>query len=225
MRSTALIVQGILLVGLATGCAKTAATTASSSAPPPSGSSMTVPTGPRSMDGGTRQAAAVGPTMRPRIEGRQVRAHGGRDEDAGHQRGMVEGEPEAPRADRGPLRRAGHGGVQPRARRAPREGHPELPLRAGRAGRAHLDHLVRRGKAAVLRAQRGVLGEEPPRPFDGQATVKMGGPEMAPHTPPMFGAPRGTRGAPLYTAIYRGSRYRGSRSARAESAGAARAFR
>jgi len=72
MRSTALIVQGILLVGLATGCAKTAATTASSSAPPPSGSSMTVPTGPRSMDGGTRQAAAVGPTMRPRIEGFKV---------------------------------------------------------------------------------------------------------------------------------------------------------
>src|SRR3989442_10853432 len=69
MRSTALIVQGILLVGLATGCAKTAATTASSSAPPPSGSTMTVPTGPRSMDGGTRQAAAVGPTMRPRVEG------------------------------------------------------------------------------------------------------------------------------------------------------------
>src|SRR5207245_11609336 len=70
--STGVIGQGLLLVGLATGCAKTAATTASSSAPPPSGSTMTVPTGPRSMDGGTRQAAAVGPTMRPRIEGFKV---------------------------------------------------------------------------------------------------------------------------------------------------------
>src|SRR5439155_23256729 len=128
-------------------------------------------------------------------------AHGGRDEDAGHQRGMVEGNPEAPRAGRGPLRRAGHGGVQPRARRAPREGHPELPLRAGRAGRAHLDHLVRRGKAAVLRAQRGVLGEEPPRPFDGQATVKMGGPEMAPHTPRCSERP-GEPGALLYIPLY-----------------------
>src|SRR5204862_4682065 len=77
---------------------------------------------------------------------------------------------------------------------------PDLPHRPGRAAGAHLAHRVGRGKAAVLRAQRGVLGEEPPRPFDGQATVKMGGPEMAPHTPPMFGAPRGTRGAPLYTA-------------------------
>src|SRR5438046_7731605 len=69
-----------------------------------------------------------------------------------------------------------------------------------RAYRSHRALLARRSKAAVLLAQRGVLGEEPPRPFDGQATVKMGGPEMAPHTPPMFGAPRGTRGAPLYTA-------------------------
>src|SRR5439155_13996025 len=54
---------------------------------------------------------------------------------------------------------------------------------------------------------------------------KDGGPRNGPPYPPMFGAPRGTRGAPLYTAIYRGSRYRGSRSARAESAGAARALR
>src|SRR5207249_9499074 len=141
-----------------------------------------------------------------------------------HQRGMVEGEPEAPRADRGPLRRAGHRGVQPRARRAPREGHPELPLRAGRAGRAHLDHLVRRGKVAVLRAQRGVLGEEPPRPFDGQATVDMGGPDMAPPTPPMFGATPGTPGRPLYTTIYICSRNAGTRSARSQTPGAARAL-
>ena len=74
MRSTALIVQGILLVGLATGCAKTPASTTAAAAPPPSGGAMTVPTGPsaRSMDGGTRQASAVGPTVRPRIEGFRV---------------------------------------------------------------------------------------------------------------------------------------------------------
>src|SRR6266850_6468113 len=30
----------------------------------------------------------------------------------------------------------------------------------------------------------------------------MGGPDMAPQTPPTFGAPRGTRGAPLYSAAH-----------------------
>src|SRR5216684_3124296 len=38
----------------------------------PSGTAMTVPTGPRSMEGGTRQAAAVGSTTRQRIEGFRV---------------------------------------------------------------------------------------------------------------------------------------------------------
>src|SRR5438445_13224509 len=66
---TALIVQGMLLVSLAAaGCAKTpGASTAA--APPPSGTAMPVPTGPRSMEGGTRQAAAVGSTTRQRLEG------------------------------------------------------------------------------------------------------------------------------------------------------------
>jgi peptidoglycan-associated lipoprotein len=69
---TALIVQGMLLVSLAAaGCAKTAATS-TAAAPPPSGTAMTVPTGPRSMEGGTRQAAAVGSTTRQRIEGFKV---------------------------------------------------------------------------------------------------------------------------------------------------------
>ena len=71
MRRTALIVQGMLLVSLAAGCAKTPATS-TAAAPPPSGTAMTVPTGPRSMDGGTRQAAAVGSTTRERIEGFRV---------------------------------------------------------------------------------------------------------------------------------------------------------
>jgi peptidoglycan-associated lipoprotein len=68
---TALIVQGMLLVSLAAGCAKTAATS-TAAAPPPSDTAMTVPTGPRSMEGGTRQAAAVGSTTRQRIEGFKV---------------------------------------------------------------------------------------------------------------------------------------------------------
>jgi len=73
MRSTALVVQAILLVGLATGCAKTPASTTAAAAPPPSGAAMTTPTGPRSMEGGsTRQASAVGSTTRPRIEGFRV---------------------------------------------------------------------------------------------------------------------------------------------------------
>jgi len=69
---TALIVQGMLLVSLAAaGCAKTAATS-TAAAPPPSDTAMTVPTGPRSMEGGTRQAAAVGSTTRQRIEGFKI---------------------------------------------------------------------------------------------------------------------------------------------------------
>ena len=69
---TALIVQGMLLVSLAAaGCAKSPATS-TAAAPPPSGTAMTVPTGPRSMEGGTRQAAAVGSTTRQRIEGFKV---------------------------------------------------------------------------------------------------------------------------------------------------------
>jgi len=73
MRSTALVVQAILLVGLATGCAKTPASTTAAAPPPPSGAAMTTPTGPRSMEAGsTRQASAVGSTTRPRIEGFRV---------------------------------------------------------------------------------------------------------------------------------------------------------
>ena len=68
---TALIVQGVLLVSLAAGCAKTPGSS-TAAAPPPSGTAMTVPTSPRSMEGGTRQAAAVGSTTRQRIEGFKV---------------------------------------------------------------------------------------------------------------------------------------------------------
>jgi peptidoglycan-associated lipoprotein len=73
MKSTVLVVQGILLVSLAAGCARTpAATTAA--APPPSGTSTTVSPGSRSMDGGdgTRQAAGGGSTSRPRVDGFRV---------------------------------------------------------------------------------------------------------------------------------------------------------
>ena len=75
MRNRALVVHATLLLILAAGCAKTPATTAAA-APPPTGGAMTVPTG-RSTDGsggGTRQASAVGSTMRERVD--QFRAVG-----------------------------------------------------------------------------------------------------------------------------------------------------
>ncbi len=66
MRSRTLVIQGILLVGLAAGCAKTPATT-TASAPSPTGSSMTVPTGRSMMEGGgARTASAVGVPSRER---------------------------------------------------------------------------------------------------------------------------------------------------------------
>jgi peptidoglycan-associated lipoprotein len=74
MRTTALIVQGILLTGLAVGCARTPATS-TAAAPPPSGSSTSTPGmsagGGRSSDGGggTRQASSTASTTRPRIDG------------------------------------------------------------------------------------------------------------------------------------------------------------
>jgi peptidoglycan-associated lipoprotein len=75
MRITALIVQGILLAGLAAGCAKTPANS-TAAAPPPSGSSTTTPgmtagdgRSSQSAGGGTRQASSTGSTTRPRIEG------------------------------------------------------------------------------------------------------------------------------------------------------------
>jgi peptidoglycan-associated lipoprotein len=76
MRTIALVAQGILLAGLAAGCAMTPATsTSSTAAPAPSGTSMTTPDGSRSSSqsgGGTRQASSVGSTMRPRLEGFRV---------------------------------------------------------------------------------------------------------------------------------------------------------
>jgi peptidoglycan-associated lipoprotein len=60
MKATALVVQGLLVVGLAAGCAMTPATT-TTSAPSPDGTAMTGPSGPQ---GGTRQAAAGGATTR-----------------------------------------------------------------------------------------------------------------------------------------------------------------
>ena len=64
MRKAALLVQGILLVGLAVGCARTPAMS-TASAPSPSGTAMTGPSGSRSMDGGMRQAAATGSARVP----------------------------------------------------------------------------------------------------------------------------------------------------------------
>jgi peptidoglycan-associated lipoprotein len=74
MRTTALVVHGIFLVGLAAGCARTPATS-TAAAPPPSGTSMTTPDGSGSSahsGGAMRQASAVGSTTRPRIEGFKV---------------------------------------------------------------------------------------------------------------------------------------------------------
>jgi peptidoglycan-associated lipoprotein len=78
MRITTLIVQGILLVGLAAGCAMTPATS-TTAAPPPSGSSENTPGvsgggGTRSSEsaGGTRQASSLASTTRPRLEGFKV---------------------------------------------------------------------------------------------------------------------------------------------------------
>ena len=62
MKATALVVQGLLLVGLAAGCAMTPATTTTAT-PSPDGTAMTGPSGSR-MDGSTRQAAAGGSTTR-----------------------------------------------------------------------------------------------------------------------------------------------------------------
>jgi len=67
MKHTALVVQGLLVVSLAAGCAATPGTT-TSTAPSPDGTAMTGP-GSRSMDGGTRQAAASGSTTRVPIQG------------------------------------------------------------------------------------------------------------------------------------------------------------
>jgi len=62
MKATALVVQGLLLVGLAAGCAMTPATTTTAT-PSPDGTAMTGPSGSR-MEGSTRQAAAGGSTTR-----------------------------------------------------------------------------------------------------------------------------------------------------------------
>jgi len=74
MRTTALIVQGILLAGLAAGCARTPATS-TAAAPPPSGSSLSTPgasagggSSPQSA-GGTRQASSTASTTRLLFEG------------------------------------------------------------------------------------------------------------------------------------------------------------
>ena len=56
MKATALVVQGLLLVGLAAGCAMTPATTTTAT-PSPDGTAMTGPSGSR-VEGSTRQAAA-----------------------------------------------------------------------------------------------------------------------------------------------------------------------
>jgi peptidoglycan-associated lipoprotein len=62
MKKAALVVQGVLLLGLAAGCARTPATSTSAAAPSPSGAAMTGPSGGgRGMDGsgGTRTAAST----------------------------------------------------------------------------------------------------------------------------------------------------------------------
>ena len=82
MKRTVLLVQGIFLVSLAAGCAKTPGTT-TATAPSPSGTAMTTPGGgpggSRATDGSsTRQgtASTSGPTTRPRIEGFKAAATG-----------------------------------------------------------------------------------------------------------------------------------------------------
>jgi peptidoglycan-associated lipoprotein len=77
MRITTLIVQGILLVGFAAGCAMTPATTSTTAAPAPSDGSTHTPGitdggGTRERSGGSRQASSVASTMRPRLEGFKV---------------------------------------------------------------------------------------------------------------------------------------------------------
>ena len=75
MRITALVVQGLLLTSLAAGCAMTPATS-TTAAPAPSGTATATPDGSRLSSsqggGGTRQAASVGSTTRPRIEGFRI---------------------------------------------------------------------------------------------------------------------------------------------------------
>jgi peptidoglycan-associated lipoprotein len=82
MKRTVLLVQGIFLVSLAAGCAKTPGTT-TATAPSPSGTAMTSPAsggagGSRAGDSATRQgtASTSGPTTRPRIEGFKTAATG-----------------------------------------------------------------------------------------------------------------------------------------------------
>jgi peptidoglycan-associated lipoprotein len=65
MKKAALVVQGVLLLGLAAGCARTPATSTSAAAPSPSGAAMTVPTGGRGTDGGGTRAAAASTTRVP----------------------------------------------------------------------------------------------------------------------------------------------------------------
>src|SRR5262247_3426992 len=77
MRITTLIVQGILLVSFAAGCAMTPATTSTTAAPAPSDGSTNTPNitdggGTRERAGGSRQASSVASTMRPRLEGFRV---------------------------------------------------------------------------------------------------------------------------------------------------------
>ena len=92
--------------------------------------------------------------------------------------------------DRGPLRRARHRAVQPRARRPPRERREGVPRLPRRRRRPDQDRLVRQGASLRDRARRGLVGEEPPRAFrrDGEVTPRARRPARS--RPRAFSRPR-----------------------------------
>src|SRR5438270_595417 len=118
-----------------------------------------------------RRPSPAAPATRHVLRFRQVRHPPRRREDARRERQLAEVEFEPSRAHRGSLRRARYQRIQPRARRTTRQVHDELSGVAGRAGQPHHHHQLRGRAPTVHRAQRSVLGQEPPRALPRQAPV------------------------------------------------------
>ena len=198
------VVAVLLMVVLAAACAKRPAMTqtaappptAAVTAPPPRGPAGSRP--PRASGAGTGRASggrgsarpratpAAGPGGVPERRGaprrllrlRQVRDQAGGRPRARRYRRLAEGQFLGAAPDRGPLRRARHQRLQPRARRAPREGRQE--------------YLVARGIAAE-RITIISYGEE--RPVCSERTAACWGQDVArlPRQAAVTGATHTTR--------------------------------
>ena len=94
---------------------------------------------------------------------RQRRGRCGRAESPEHERRDSAKVSDVGDHDRRARRRARHGRVQPRARRAPRGGRAHLPRLARHPGRSAEDRELRQGVPVRSRPRRVGVGEEPPR--------------------------------------------------------------